>query len=108
MQRHFEDKVTLEWSHKGKFSATITNGIVTALQFCEPGTGPSDQDSCGRCLTSTDLKFLQDVHQSLGELFKEIEAANQRLGYSFALPATNTDDTELQTTNADDTELQTA
>lgn len=84
MTRHFEDKVTLEWAHKGSFKAVITNGIVTELQYCEPGTGPTDSDSCGKCLTSTDLKFLQDVHQSLGELFKEIEEANKRLGYSYS------------------------
>lgn len=78
MERHFENKISLEWNHEGSFSATIVNGVVTELAFCEPGTG------CEKGLTSTDIKFLKSVHQSLGELFKEVEAAQKELGHAYA------------------------
>lgn len=81
MERHFENKITLSWSHKGSFQATIVNGIITELAFCEPGNGP---ENCGKCLNSVDIKFLQDVHNSLGELFKQVEEAHKDLGYSYA------------------------
>lgn len=83
MDRHFENIVTLEWAHEGKFTAKIVNGQIAELEFCEPGVGADG--TCGKCLTSTDLKFLQSVHQSLGELFKEVEEAGKKMGYSFSL-----------------------
>lgn len=72
----------LEWhSPDGKFAATLTNGLITALNFCEPGKGP---DECGKCLVSTDFKYLKQVHDSLGELFAFIESENKKMGYTFA------------------------
>jgi hypothetical protein len=83
MEHHREIKNSLEWhSESGKFDATLTNGIITELNFCEPGTGPGS--TCGRCLESTDYKYLKQVHQCLGELFAFIEEENKRLGYSYA------------------------
>ena len=57
----------------------LTNGNITSLNMCELGGNGCE----GKCLTSTDLKFLQKVHQALGELFKQIEEENKANGYSF-------------------------
>ena len=80
---------SLTWhSESGKFDATLTNGVITELNFCEPGTGPGND--CGRCLESIDYKYLKQVHQSLGELFDFIDKENERLGYSYADQNTTT------------------
>lgn len=82
MNIHKETKISIEWNiAEGRFDAEIINGNITALNFCELGQGT---DSCGKCLTSTDLKFLQNVHKALGELFKKLDEANKELGHSFA------------------------
>jgi hypothetical protein len=79
---HFREiKNNLTWHNEGKFEVTLINGIITKLNFCEPGKGPDDT---GKCLTSTNYKFLQAVHASLGDLFTFIEEENKRLGYSYA------------------------
>ena len=74
-----EAKITLSWNNEGKFSATIVNGVITALHFCEVG---KDEKST-QCLTSTDYKFLTDVHNALGELFTTVKDQQKELGYSF-------------------------
>lgn len=72
----------LTWhSPDGKFDATLTNGLITALNFCEPGKSSTE---CGKCLVSTDFKYLKQVHDSLGELFAFIESENKKMGYTFA------------------------
>lgn len=68
-------------SENGKFAATLTNGVITGLSFCEPGKSP---DECGKCLTSTDFKYLKQVYDSLGELFGFIESENKKMGYAFS------------------------
>src|SRR6201996_4549036 len=79
---HFREiKNNLAWHNEGKFEVTLINGIITKLNFCEPGKGPEDT---GKCLTSTNYKFLQAVYASLGDLFTFIEEENKRLGYSYA------------------------
>jgi hypothetical protein len=79
---HFREiKNSLTWHNEGKFEVELINGIITKLNFCEPGKGPDDN---GKCLTSTSFKFLQAVHSSLGDLFTFIEEENKRLGYSYA------------------------
>lgn len=79
---HFREiKNTLTWHNDGKFEVVLTNGQITSLSFCEPGKGG---DACGKCLTSTDYKYLQSVYSCLGDLFVFIEEENKRLGYSFA------------------------
>jgi len=79
---HFREvKNTLTWHNEGKFNAELVNGIITTLNFCEPGKGPDD---IGKCLTSTDFKYLQAVYTCLGDLFSFIEEENKRLGYSYA------------------------
>lgn len=79
---HFREiKNTLSWHNEGKFEVQLVNGIITKLNFCEPGKGPDDT---GKCLTSTNYKFLQAVHSCLGDLFTFIEEENKRLGYSYA------------------------
>ncbi len=81
MEHIREVKNELTWhSTEGKFTCTLINGNITELNFCEPGKSGED---CGRCIVSTDYKFLQQVHTSLGELFKFIEDENKKLGYSF-------------------------
>ena len=59
----------------------LVNGIITKLNFCELGKGPDDT---GKCLNSTNYKFLQSVYTCLGDLFTFIEEENKRLGYSYA------------------------
>lgn len=72
----------LTWhSPDGKFDATLTNGVITSLNFCEPGKSAGD---CGKCLTSTDFKYLRQIHESLGELFAFIEAESKKAGYTYA------------------------
>ena len=79
---HFREiKNNLTWHNEGKFEVELINGIITKLNFCEPGKGPEDT---GKCLTSTSYKFLQAVHACLGDLFTCIEEENKRLGYSYA------------------------
>jgi len=79
---HFREiRNHLTWHNEGKFDVELVNGIITKLNFCEPGKGPEDT---GKCLNSTNYKFLQAVHASLGELFTFIDEENKRLGYSFA------------------------
>ncbi|MES2376161.1 MAG: hypothetical protein V4553_06275 [Bacteroidota bacterium] len=86
---HFREiKNNLAWHNEGKFEAELINGIITKLNFCEPGKGPDD---VGKCLTSTNYKYLQAVHACLGDLFNFIEEENKRLGYKYAehIPAPN-------------------
>lgn len=72
----------LKWhSDSGKFEATLTNGQITQLAFCEPGKGSK---LCEKCLTSTDYKFLRSVHGALGELFDFIEKERAAMGHKFA------------------------
>lgn len=79
---HFREiKNTLTWHNEGKFEVELVNGIITKLNFCEPGKGPEDT---GKSLTSTSYKFLQAVHSCLGDLFTFIEEENKRLGYKYA------------------------
>src|ERR1700743_511168 len=79
---HFREiKNTLTWHNEGKFNAELINGVITKLNFCEPGKGPAD---AGKCLTSTNFKYLQSVYLALGDLFTFIEEENKRLGYSYA------------------------
>ncbi|MEP6614899.1 MAG: hypothetical protein ABJA76_23490 [Mucilaginibacter sp.] len=79
---HFREiKNTLNWHKEGKFEVELINGIITKLNFCEPGKGPEDT---GKSLTSTNYKFLQSVHSCLGDLFTFIEEENKRLGYKYA------------------------
>ncbi len=79
---HFREiKNNLSWHNEGKFEVELINGIITKLNFCEPGKGPHDT---GKCLTSTNFKYLQAVYTSLGDLFAFIEEENKRLGYSYA------------------------
>lgn len=93
---HFREiKNNLAWHNEGKFEAELVNGIITKLNFCEPGKGPDD---VGKCLTSTNYKYLQAVHACLGDLFNFIEEENKRLGYRYAktvdLPTYNHEDLE--------------
>jgi len=79
---HFREiKNNLAWHNEGKFEVELTNGVITRLNFCEPGKGPHDT---GKCLTSTNFKFLQSVYSALGDLFTFIDEENKRLGYSYA------------------------
>jgi len=79
---HFREvKNVLTWHNEGMFNAELINGVITKLSFCEPGKGPEDK---GKCLTSTNYKYLQAVYSSLGELFMFIDEENKRLGYSYA------------------------
>jgi len=64
----------------------LVNGIITKLNFCEPGKGPQD---AGKSLTSTNFKYLQSVYTCLGDLFNFIEEENKRLGYSYSRIAEN-------------------
>jgi hypothetical protein len=79
---HFREiKNNLTWHNEGKFEVELINGVITKLNFCEPGKGPDDT---GKCLTSTNFKYLQAVHSCLGDLFNFIEEENKRLGYKYA------------------------
>ncbi|HEY4326143.1 MAG TPA: hypothetical protein VGN20_19290 [Mucilaginibacter sp.] len=81
--KHYREIINhLDWNVDGKFEAVLVNGQITKLNFCEPGKGAND---CGKCLTSTDFKYLQAVHHCLTELFKFIEDENRRHGYSYAI-----------------------
>ncbi len=84
MDHYREIKNNLTWHSEGKFEVELINGVITKLNFCEPGKGPQDT---GKCLTSTNFKFLQNVYNSLGDLFTFIEEENKRLGYSYAKAA---------------------
>lgn len=81
MDQYREIKNHLVWHNEGKFEVELVNGMITKLNFCEPGKGPEDT---GKSLTSTNFKFLQAVYTSLGDLFNFIEQENERLGYSYA------------------------
>jgi hypothetical protein len=79
---HFREiKNCLKWHNEGKFEVELINGIITKLNFCEPGKGPDDS---GKSLTSTNFKYLQAVYACLGDLFNFIDEENKRLGYSYA------------------------
>ncbi len=79
---HFREiRNSLVWHKEGKFEVELVNGVITKLNFCEPGKGVEDT---GRCLTSTSFKFLQSVHSCLGDLFTFIEEENKRLGYKYS------------------------
>src|ERR1700744_1052033 len=79
---HFREiKNTLNWNNEGKFEVVLINGIISKLNFCEPGKGPQD---AGKCLNSTDYKFLQSVYTSLSELVAFIDEENKRLGYKYS------------------------
>jgi hypothetical protein len=79
---HFREiKNSLTWHNEGKFEVELINGIITKLNFCEPGKGPED---VGKSLTSTNYKYLQSVYSCLGDLFNFIEEENKKLGYSYA------------------------
>lgn len=79
-----ETKLSLTWSSfEGKFSATLINGRITELNFCEVGVGTD----CGACLKSTDLKYLQNVHTALSELFKKMDEESKQNGHSYASEA---------------------
>ena len=79
---HFREiKNSLTWHNEGKFEVELINGIITKLNFCEPGKGSDDS---GKCLTSINYKFLQSVYSCLGDLFVFIEEENKRLGYKYA------------------------
>jgi len=100
---HFREiKNHLTWHNEGKFEVELVNGVITKLKFCEPGKGPDDT---GKCLTSTNYKYLQAVYSCLGDLFSFIEEENKRLGYKYAehIPAPS-----YQNTDADDNQLQEA
>lgn len=81
MDHYREIKNNLTWHKEGKFNVELVNGIITKLNFCELGKGPDD---VGKCLNSTNYKFLQSVYSCLGDLFTFIEEENKRLGYSYA------------------------
>jgi hypothetical protein len=104
---HFREiKNNLAWHNEGKFEAELINGIITKLNFCEPGKGPDD---VGKCLTSTNYKYLQAVYTCLGDLFNFIEEENKRLGYKYAeaaeLPTYHHEDME-DTSPASETKLR--
>jgi len=81
---HFRQiKNNLSWHNEGKFEAELTNGVITKLNFSEPGKGPADT---GKSLTSTNFKYLQTVYNCLGDLFAFIDEENKRMGYSYASP----------------------
>jgi hypothetical protein len=92
MDNYREIKNNLTWHNEGKFEVELINGVITKLNFCEPGKGPYDT---GQCLTSTNFKFLQSVYTSLGDLFTFIEEENKRLGYSYAREIENSQRNEM-------------
>ena len=81
MESFREIRNCLTWHNEGKFEVELINGVITKLNFCEPGVGPEDP---GRSLTSTSYKYLQSIHTCLGELFSFIDEENKRLGYKYA------------------------
>jgi hypothetical protein len=100
---HFREiKNNLTWHNEGKFEVELINGVISKLNFCEPGKGPDDT---GKCLTSTNYKYLQAVHACLGDLFTFIDEENKRLGYKYA---EHVELTGYQPANADDAQHQTA
>lgn len=84
MDHYREIKNNLRWHKEGKFEVELVNGIITKLNFCEPGKGPEDIEGS---LTSTNFKFLKTVHACLGDLFTFIDEENKRLGYKYSLEA---------------------
>lgn len=85
MEKHREIKIDLTWHFDGKFEATVVNGQIQSLNMCELGAN----GECGRCLTSSDIKFLENVHTALGELFKVIEEEQKSNGHSFSKETVN-------------------
>lgn len=75
-----EIKHELHWSGDSKFTATIINGLITELHFCEPGT----DEKGTRCLISTDYKYLLSVRDALTELFNYLEKDAKERGHTFA------------------------
>lgn len=80
---HFREiKNTLSWhSPDGTFDVILINGVITSLNFCEPGGPGAD---CGKCLSSINYKFLMTVKDCLIELSTFIEEENKKMGYKFA------------------------
>jgi len=96
---HFREiKNNLTWHKEGKFNVELVNGIITKLNFCELGKGPDDT---GKCLNSTNYKFLQSVYTCLGDLFTFIEEENKRLGYSYAREPEMPVELEVNTSDED-------
>jgi len=84
MEINREIKHVLTWhnDNDGKFEVTIINNAITQLAFCEVGKGETSE--CGKCITSTDYRFLKQVHVCLGELFTHLETEAKKAGHSFA------------------------
>lgn len=84
MEINKEIKHELTWhnDNDGRFNVTIINGAITQLSFCELGT--AGEDNCTRCITSTDYKFLKQVHECLGDVFNHLEKEARLNGHSFA------------------------
>lgn len=78
-----EIKHVLTWNaaDAGVFTVTIINHQITELHFCEL-CGQVGNET--KCLTSTDYKFLKQVHTSLGELFNHLEKESLAAGHKFA------------------------
>jgi hypothetical protein len=80
MESYREIKNILTWHDEGKFEVELVNGVITKLNFCEPGNGPDNQQ---KSLTSTNFKFLQAVQTNLTELLNFMEKENERMGYRY-------------------------
>jgi hypothetical protein len=79
MDVHKELTLKLTWPYDGTFSATLVNNIITDLNFCEIGGA-----DCRKCLASTDIKFLKNVHSALTDLFKKMDEEGKSNGHSYA------------------------
>jgi len=80
MNIHRETKVSLEWNYSdSSFQAEIINGNISNLSFCQVGV----TDECN-CLKNTDIKYLKQVHEALGQLFKKIDEERKELGHEYA------------------------
>ena len=69
MTKTEENIKTYKWKFKqfGLFEATVTNGKVNDIRFCESGL------SFVTALYTNNLAFAKAVYRALGELFKELE-----------------------------------
>lgn len=81
MDHHREIVNRLGWSFEGKFEVELTNNTITKLEFCEPGVGG---DSPVKTLTSTNYKFLVNVHHALSEMLNFMEAEGKKMGHRYA------------------------
>ena len=82
MEKFKTTTIDLSWpALEGKFEAQIVNGAISSLLMCE--TGQTDP-TCGKCLSSVDIKFLKSVHTALSELFKAIDEEQKSNGHSFS------------------------